>query len=77
MQHLPVGVEDEEGCFVYQAVGGIEVRSYLDAEDKSRAGNSFPNGSLVSIDLVRPSRAAGSNNGPFLRLWMVICEKRG
>jgi hypothetical protein len=70
MQHLPAGVEDEEGCFVYQSCGGhgIEVRSYLDVGDKSRAGSSFPEGFLVSIDLVRPSRVAGSNNGPFLRL---------
>jgi hypothetical protein len=83
MQHLPAGVEDEEGCFVYQAIGGhaIAVRSALDTGDKSRTEVSFPEGFLVSIDLVRPSRVAGSKNGPFLRLsdcsgWLFV-RKQG
>lgn len=29
---------------------------------------SFENDDLVSVDLIRPSRVAGSTNGPFLRL---------
>jgi hypothetical protein len=48
--------------------------------DKSRTGVCYPEEFLVSIDLVRPSRVAGRNNGPstaFGLFWMVLCEKTG
>jgi len=70
MQHLPQGVKDQEGCFVYEVIEGssIGVRNAPDVSDKSRTDMQFGGGQLVSIDLIRPSRISGSNNGPFLRL---------
>jgi hypothetical protein len=74
MQHLPEGVKDEEGCFVYQITtsnqNGIDiaVRSELSLGDECFKGLSFKDGELVSVDLVRPSRVSGSKYSPFLRL---------
>lgn len=70
MQHLPQGVKDEEGCFVYEVINenGVDVRSTQDVSDESRTQVSFSPGELVSVDLVSPSRVADSKNGPFLRL---------
>lgn len=73
MEHLPLGVKDEEGCFVYQYVGGgsIGIRTCQSVDDKyfhQDQNMTISNGELVSIDLVSPSRSPGSTNGPFLRL---------
>ena len=70
MQHLPQGVQDREGCFVYECVDNspIEVRSKCNVGDEYRTGAVLKHGDLVSVDLVRHSRVNGSNNGPFLRL---------
>lgn len=83
MQSLPEGAKDEEGCFVYEVVGGnaIDVRQTPDITDESRTNLSFSEGELVSIDFVLPSRVPGSTNGPFLRLsdgsgWLFE-KKRG
>lgn len=70
MQHLPKGVHDREGCSVFQVVGpgDIGVRSAVNVGEPYRSGEVFRVGDLVSVDLVRHSRVAGSRNGPFLRL---------
>lgn len=70
MEHLPQGVKDEEGCFVYRVLGSmpLAVRTGLNVADESMTTKLFEPNDLVSVDLVRPSRVAGSKNGPFLRL---------
>lgn len=70
MEHLPQGVKDEDGCFVYQVVSSIplKVRSQPNVGDEYKTGVFFEPNDLVSVDLVRPSRCPGSINGPFLRL---------
>ncbi len=69
MEHLPQGVADEEGCFVYQVCNGpIAVRSKLNVGDEDRTEEAIYDEEMVSIDLVRPSRIKESKNGPFLRL---------
>ena len=70
MEHLPQGVKDSEGCFVYQFIGenSIAARSHQNLGHQCKTDLTFENGELVSIDLVSPSRLVGSTNGPFLRL---------
>lgn len=70
MEHLPQGVKEEEGCFVYRVLGSIPlaVRTALNVGDESKTNILFEPNKLVSVDLVRPSRVPGSENGPFLRL---------
>lgn len=68
MQHLPQGVKDEEGCFVYQLLKPLDVRSQQNVGDEYKTGKVFNPGELVSVDLFRPSRLPDSTNGPFLRL---------
>jgi len=69
MQHLPQGVQDQEGCFVYQVLTPLGVRSALNVgHELFKSGAIFSTGELVSVDLIRPSRIEGSTNGPFLRL---------
>ncbi|KAG7363031.1 hypothetical protein IV203_026391 [Nitzschia inconspicua] len=70
MEHLPQGVKDEEGCFVYRVVDSVTlaVRTGTNVGDESMTDICFDPNELISIDLVRPSRIPGSSNGPFLRL---------
>ena len=72
MEHLPQGVKDEEGCFVYRVLERpnlpLAVRTQLNVGDEVMTKILFHPNELVSVDLVRPSRCLGSRNGPFLRL---------
>jgi hypothetical protein len=71
MQHLPQGVKDEEGCFVYQCTtpGGIGTRTIPSVATEDKSGEFVLELSeMVSVDLVRHSREPDSTNGPFLRL---------
>ena len=61
-------MNDAEGCFVYQVIEAIAVKSRCNVSKKYDTIDAFHPGEMVSIDLVRPSRIQGSNNGPFLRL---------
>jgi hypothetical protein len=52
-----------EGCFVYQSTGGsgIAVRNKLNVDNEAKTELDIKKGEKVSVDLVRPSRRAGSS----------------
>ena len=68
MENIPGDKSDEYGCFVYHVLKTVNVQTCKSVDDKSGSGQSFNEGDLVSIDLIRPSRFSKSKNGPFLRL---------
>ena len=72
MQNITDKQWQTHGCFVYQitADAGVAVRTALNVGDEqhNKTNLSFEKDDLVSVDLIRPSRVAGSTNGPFLRL---------
>lgn len=74
MQNFTEAQRQTHGCFVYQITAeangadAIAVRSALNVGDEHRTDLCFYKDDLVSVDLIRPSRRSGSNNGPFLRL---------
>ncbi|KAL7456672.1 hypothetical protein ACHAWC_008146 [Mediolabrus comicus] len=70
MQNITESQRIKEGCFVYQIIHniGLGVRSSTHVGDDNRTLKVYGKNDLVSVDLVLPSYAKDSANGPFLRL---------
>lgn len=68
MQNITESQRMKEGCFVYQIIDAVCVRSSTNVGDDNRTDRSYLKNDLVSVDLVLPSCAKDSENGPFLRL---------
>jgi hypothetical protein len=76
---------NETGCFVYQLLGPVGVRSSPSGDDDNRTERSFSEGEMVAIDLIRHSRTKPTTDGtkkdgPYLRLadhsgWMFERKK--
>ncbi len=68
MQNITESQRMKEGCFVYQIIDAVGVRSSTNVGDDNRTDKSYLKNDLVSVDLVLPSYNKDSENGPFLRL---------